>query len=156
MLRRHEGELVSAWADEIYRETRTELPALLSYRQLIEPIPDFLDQLGQILDQRTGSVEVSETVRPLRFHLQVRFQHGCLIDEVARELFIFRKVLDGFLWQRGFNAGLMDMWELRRVLSLTHSFVDEMIAQTIAVYAINLRPPINIRGLARFRFGRQS
>jgi len=147
LLRQHEDALTRAWVDEIYSDRRTELPALLSYRQLVEPLPELFDELAHVLDSAGGGSQIVEAARRLRSHTQVRFRHGCLIDEVARELMILRKVLSNFLWREGISATEGDIWELRDALQRMDAFLDEMIAQTVMIYAVNLRPPVHTRAL---------
>ncbi|HEY0003232.1 MAG TPA: hypothetical protein VGB17_00380, partial [Pyrinomonadaceae bacterium] len=80
-----------------------------------------------------------------RSHAQVRFQQGALIDEVARELMLFRKVFDDFMWREGMSATGRDLWRLRVALRLASRFIDEVIVQSLVVYAMSLRPPVETR-----------
>lgn len=135
-----------AWVDEIYAERRTELPSLLSYRQLVEHLPELFDELAHVLDDAAPYSEIVESIRRLRFHAQVRFQQGALIDEVARELLILRDVINDFLWRNccpSVTEG--DIWELRDALRRTNSFIDELLAQTVLIYAASLRPNVRTR-----------
>jgi hypothetical protein len=148
LLRQHEPALVRTFVDVIYTDRRTDLPALLSFHQLIDYLPDIFDELAGVLDSAALDSEIAEAVRPLRMHSQARFQQGCLIDEVARELMILRDVLNDFLWRevsRGANAEEGDIRELRDCLRRTHVFVDEMIAQAVLIYATSLRPQVRTR-----------
>ncbi|MDT4895422.1 MAG: hypothetical protein QOH25_499 [Acidobacteriota bacterium] len=145
LIRKQEEAIIRAWVDEMYAERRTELPAILSYEQLIDHFPDALSELAQILDQLATDAEIIESARRLRAHPQVRFHQGALIDEVARELMIFRKVFGDFLWREGISATEGDLWELRDALRRADRFVDELIAQAIVVYAASLRPPVETR-----------
>src|SRR3712207_5960131 len=86
LFREHAHALIRTWADAVYADRRTDLPLVLSYRQLVEHMPELLDELAQELgaERYEGAAGAA---RRLRFHAQARFQQGCLIDEVARELF---------------------------------------------------------------------
>ncbi|HEX8163504.1 MAG TPA: RsbRD N-terminal domain-containing protein [Pyrinomonadaceae bacterium] len=145
LFRQHEGALVSAWVDGVYAERRTDLPALLSYRQLVDSVPELLEELARALDDAAEGHEIEVSVRSLRVHSQVRFQQGCLIDEVARELMILRRVLTDFLWREGVGVTEGDLRELRDALARVDLFVDELIAQAIIVYAASMRPPVRTR-----------
>jgi hypothetical protein len=145
LFREHEDALVVAWVDEVYAERRTDLPSLLSYRQLVDSVPDVFEELARLLDERAAGREVEESVRLLRSHAQVRFQQGCLIDEVARELMLLRRVLTDFLWREGVRVMEGDLWELRDAVRRTDAFLDELIAQAIIVYAASVRPPVRTR-----------
>lgn len=146
LFREHEGEIVRSWADEVYADRRTDLPSLLSYRELIDSVPELLEELARVLDSEADEQETEDAARSLRVHAQVRFQQGCLVDEVARELMILRRVLADFLW-RAHEAGAAegDLRELRDALARADLFVDELIAQAIIVYAASLRPPVRTR-----------
>ena len=121
LVREHEESIVRAWVDGMYAEQRTEMPAVLSYGQLVDHLPDTLQEIASALDQ------------------------GALIDEVARELIIFRRVFNDFLWREGFSATEGDIRELRDALRRADRFVDELLAQVVVVYAASLRPPVATR-----------
>jgi len=145
LLRQHEAALVRAFVDVIYTDRRTDLPALLSYHQLVDYLPEIFDELARVLDVAALDSEIGEAVRPLRMHSQARFQQGCLIDEVARELIILRHVLIDFLWREASVATEGDIRELRDALRRTDRFVDELLAQALLIYAASLRPQVRTR-----------
>jgi hypothetical protein len=145
LIREHAESIIRAWVDEMYAERRTELPAILSYEQLVDHLPDALEELSKLLDMVDPDGEIIEATRRLRSHAQVRFHQGALIDEVARELMIFRKVFNNFLWREGISATEGDLWELRDALRRADRFVDELISQVVVVYAASLRPPVETR-----------
>ena len=145
LLRQHEAALVRAFVDVIYTDRRTDLPALLSYHQLVDYLPEIFDELARVLDVAALDSEIGEAVRPLRMHSQARFQQGCLIDEVARELIILRHVLIDFLWREVSVATEGDIRELRDALRRTDRFVDELLAQALLIYAASLRPQVRTR-----------
>ena len=145
LLRRYADPIISAWVDQVYADRRTQLQTLLSYNQLIDHVPEVLEELGHLLDAAATDGETAEGARRLRAHAHARFQQGCLIDEVARELIILRDVLNDFLWREGVAATNGDLWELRDALRRTNLFLDEMIAQVILVYAASLRPNVRTR-----------
>lgn len=134
-----------AWADKIYADRRTELATLLSYEQLVDHLPDMLRELARLIDRAANDSEVAETARRLRSLAQVRFYQGVLIDEVARELMLFRQVFEDFLWREMFAVTDEDCLRLRGALRRTGRFVDEMLVQTVLIYASSLRPPVETR-----------
>ena len=145
LFREHADSLIRAWADAVYADSRTDLPVLLSYRELVEHLPELFDELAGVLDEAAQYELIVEATRRLRFHAQVRFQQGCLIDEVARELMLLRRVLTDFLWREGVRVMEGDLWELRDAVRRTDAFLDELIAQAIIVYAASMRPPVRTR-----------
>jgi hypothetical protein len=145
LIREHEDEIIRAWVDELYAERRTELPALMPYGQLINHLPEALEELAHLLDRAASDGEIIEVTRHFRSHAQVRFQQGALIDEVARELMLLRQVFNDFLWREGISATEGDLWELRDALRRADRFMDEMLVQTVLIYAASLRPPVETR-----------
>jgi hypothetical protein len=145
LIRQHEEEIIRLWVEELYAERRTELPSLLPYGQLVDHLPEALQELAHLLDRAVSDGEIIEVARHLRSHAQVRFQQGALIDEVARELILLRQVFNNFLWREGISVTDGDLWELRDALRRADRFMDEMIVQTVLIYATSLRPPVETR-----------
>jgi hypothetical protein len=145
LIRQYEDAIIRAWMEEMYRERRAQLPEMLSYEQLVGHFPELFEELGRALDEKLSDAEITEATRRLRSHAQVRFHQGALIDEVARELMIFRRVFNDFLWRDGISATEGDLWELRDALQRADRLVDEMIAQMVVIYAASLRPPVATR-----------
>ena len=112
---------------------------------MVEHLPELFEELARILDAAAPYGEIAEATPRLRFHAQVRFQFGCLIDEVARELMILRGVITEFLWRDGISATEGDLWGLRDALRRADAFIDELIVQTVLIYASNMRPNIPTR-----------
>lgn len=136
--------LTRAWIEEIYAERRTDLPRLLSFREMVEFVPEVCEELGLLLDDAAGADEIVEAARRLRVLAQTRFQQGAMLDEVARELMILRCVTADFLWREGLETvgGAVEVGESSRLL---HRFFDEIIAQAILVYAASQRPTFPTR-----------
>ncbi|HEY6186771.1 MAG TPA: RsbRD N-terminal domain-containing protein [Pyrinomonadaceae bacterium] len=145
LIRQYEEAIISTWMDELYRDRRTELPARLSYAQLVNHLPELLEELGHILDAAPSDLETAEATRRLRSHAQVRFHQGILIDEMARELMTLRRVLEDFLWREGFSVVEGNLRELRAALMRANRFMEEMLAQSLVIYAASLRPPVETR-----------
>ncbi len=146
LFRQHEEPFTRAWADEVYADRRTDLATLLTFRELVEHVPEILGELGGLLDERADPEEVRECARRLRGYARVRFQQGVLIDEVARELMLLRGALTEFLWQEARDAVEWDERALHDALRRAGLFFDELLAQAILVYASSLRPVVPTRG----------
>lgn len=145
LIRKHEDSITRAWADRIYGDARIGLATLLSYEQLVDHLPDMLRELARLIDTSADEREMIESVRRLRSFSQVRFYQGALIDEVARELILFRQVLEDFLWREAFAVTEEDCRRVRGALRRAGRFVDEMLVQTVLIYAASLRPPVETR-----------
>jgi hypothetical protein len=145
LIRKDEDAIVRAWVERIYTERRTGLTTLLSYEQLVDHLPDMLGELARLIDRASEEREITDTVRRLRSFAQVRFYQGALIDEVARELILFRQVIEDFLWREAFAVTEEDCRRLRGALRRLGRFVDEMLVQVVVIYAASLRPPVETR-----------
>ena len=146
LFRQRLDPLTRAWVDAVYADRRTDLATLLTFRELIEHVPDILEELSRLLDQRAGDEETADAARRLRGLAQARFQQGVLIDEVARELMLLRDALCELLWQEAPTVVDADMLMLHDALRRAQLFFDELIAQAILVYAASLRPVVPTRG----------
>ena len=146
LFRQHLDRFTRAWADEIYADRRTDLATLLTFRELIEHVPEVLEELGRLLDARAVHEEICEGARSLRGYARVRFQQGVLIDEVARELMLLRSTLCEFLWQEARGLTDEDARVLHDALRRAELFFDELVAEAILVYASSLRPVVPTRG----------
>ena len=135
-----------AWADQIYDDPRTDLATLLTFRELVEHVPDVLEELGGLLDERAAPPEICEGARRLRGYARVRFQQGVLLDEVARELMLLRRTVCEFLWQEARGVTEEDARVLHDALRRAELFFDELLAEAILVYASSLRPVVPTRG----------
>jgi hypothetical protein len=146
LFRQHLDPFTRVWVDEVYDDRRTDLATLLSFRELVEHVPDILDELTHLLDERASVEEIAEAARRLRVFAQTRFQQRVLIDEVARELMLLHDALSEFLWQEASSVVDGSTPELHDALRRTQLFFDELIAQAILVYAASLRPVVPTRG----------
>ena len=146
LFRQHLDRFTRAWADRIYAERRTDLATLLTFRELVEHVPEVLEELGRLLDERAEPAEVYEGARRLRGYARVRFQQGVLLDEVARELMLLRSTLCEFLWQEARAPVETDARVLHDALLRAELFFDELLAEAILVYASSLRPVVPTRG----------
>src|SRR3954468_18772894 len=98
LVRSHLEQLTRVWVDSVYADRRTDLASILSFRELVERLPEITEELVGLLDAGAGASEVEEGARRCRGLAQARFQQGVLIDEVARELMLLRNTLSDFLW----------------------------------------------------------
>lgn len=145
VIRRREDLIVRRWVDAIYSDARTELPGVLSFEQLVGPVQEMLDFLCRQFKGLLDEENIADDVRQLRAYAQVRFYQGVLIDEVARELMIFRKILNEVLWKEAAINTPEGLRTLKWTLGQLNTFIDEMVIQTLVIYAANLRPPVETR-----------
>jgi hypothetical protein len=145
LFRQRLDTITRAWVDEVYAERRTDLPNLLSFRELVACVPEICDELARLLDEEATDSEIVAAARATRAHAQTRFQQGVLIDEVARELTLLREVINDLLWQEGPAGAEGGLRELSMALRRTNRFLDELVSQAILIYAASLRPCVPTR-----------
>jgi hypothetical protein len=145
LFRQRLDSITRAWVDEVYAERRTDLANLLSFRELVAFVPEVCDELARLLDAEASEGEIVAAARAARAHAQTRFHQGVLLDEVARELFLLREVLNEFLWQEGTAAAEGGLRELPAALRRANRFLDELVTQAVLVYAASLRPRVPMR-----------
>ncbi len=143
LLKRYADIIIQTWVDDVYADRRMELARRLTFEQLIDPLPDTVDEIAFIVDTAAGEDEITEAARRLRHHAQVRFQQNCLIDEVARELTILRRIVTDILLRETLDAD--DQRDFKGAIRRANLLFDELILQVIVIYAANLRPPISTR-----------
>jgi hypothetical protein len=146
LFRLHLDPFTRVWADEVYADRRTDLATLLTFRELVEHVPEVLEELGWLLDERADPSELCEGARRLRGYARVRFQQGVLLDEVARELMLLRGTLCEFLWRETHGPAEEDARILHDALRRAEIFFDELVTETILIYASSLRPVVPTRG----------
>src|SRR3954468_18964313 len=93
VFRKHLDPLTRVWVDAVYAERRTDLASILSFRELVEHVPEITEELASLLDADADKAEVEDGARRCRGFAQTRFQQSVLIDEVARELMLLRNTL---------------------------------------------------------------
>ena len=146
LFRLHLDPFTHVWADVVYADRRTDLATLLTFRELVEHVPEVLEELGRLLDERADPSELCEGARRLRGYARVRFQQGVLLDEVARELMLLRATLCEFLWRETHGPVEEDALILHDALRRAEIFFDELVTETILIYASSLRPVVPTRG----------
>jgi hypothetical protein len=143
LIGKYEEPIIRSFADEIYNDGRTDCRRRYPMSNS-STFCRILDDLARLLDAAAGDDEMIETARRLRSHAQVRFHQGVLLDEVARELTVFRRVFSDFcvakVAEKQENAS-----EMCAALCLANRFVDELIVQAMVVYAASMRPPVKTR-----------
>ena len=83
LFRQHLDPFTRAWVDEVYADRRTDLATLLSFRELIEHVPDFLEELSRLLDERAGADEIADAARRLRGFAQAILVYAASLRPVV-------------------------------------------------------------------------
>ena len=70
LIREYEEPIIRALVDGLYNDRRTELPARLSYGQLVNHLPELLEELGHVLDDRPERSAKSSKRRGVCAHMR--------------------------------------------------------------------------------------
>jgi hypothetical protein len=99
MVRREQVNLTERWMRAVFGDADLNESDKLTYEQLADHLPNILDEIcvaleNEDLDQVEPAIE-----RNARMHGKMRWRQGYRIDELVRELELFRQVLVGSLAQ---------------------------------------------------------
>src|SRR5882724_2971441 len=85
--------ITEQWLEAVLKDTSIEASNLLTHKQLLDQLPDLLDELCRFLRGRDAA-RLSGTVHDeARAHGHQRWQHGYAIDELLRELHLLRRIV---------------------------------------------------------------
>jgi len=95
MVRQEQVALTERWMKAVFGDTDLNESDKLTYEQLADHLPNILDEIcvameNDDLDQVEPAIE-----RNARMHGKMRWRQGYRIDELVRELELFRQVLSG-------------------------------------------------------------
>ncbi|WP_250535044.1 sensor histidine kinase [Caballeronia sp. AZ10_KS36] len=92
-LRTQQTALTERWMKLVFGDQEVEHSDQLTYRQLADHLPSILEEICNVLETRSLSGQEGALEHDARQHGQWRWQQGYRIDELVRELDLFRQVL---------------------------------------------------------------
>ncbi|WNC92398.1 sensor histidine kinase [Paraburkholderia sp. FT54] len=123
-LRLQQVDLTERWMKAVFHDAELTDSDRLTYEQLADHIPNILDEIcsvleNQDLDHVEGAIE-----RDARLHGKLRWKQGYRIDELVRELDLFRQMLHG---------AIVEFSEARPYFTRRHEerarhFIDEAVS----------------------------
>lgn len=81
------------WLMAVRRDPQIEAADRLTHQQLLDHLPEIYEECCQFLRTRNASVLVEEAKSDAQIHGEIRWADGYEIDELVRELEIFRGIL---------------------------------------------------------------
>lgn len=94
-LRARQIDLTERWMKAVFADAELGEAERLTYEQLADHVPNILGEICHALEQQDlGGVE-SAMERDARLHGKLRWRQGYRIEELARELELFRQMLAG-------------------------------------------------------------
>lgn len=92
-LRAQQTELTERWMNLVFGDAEVQHSDQLTYRQLADHLPNVLEEICAVLETRNPGESERALESDARRHGQWRWQQGYRIDELVRELDVFRQVL---------------------------------------------------------------
>ncbi|KND54745.1 Signal transduction histidine kinase [Candidatus Paraburkholderia kirkii] len=92
-LREQQQALTERWMKLVFGDEEVEHSDQLTYRQLADHLPDIFDEICIVLESHNVRNQEGAIERNARQHGQWRWKQGYRIDELVRELDLFRQVL---------------------------------------------------------------
>lgn len=131
LLRNGQETIVRTWTEKVTADRRVNSDARLSYLQLVDHIPQIVEELHDALaDGRTEPPRLSEG----RQHGRQRWKQGYELKEVVRELTLLRVTLVEFLELYRGALPPRAPEELTRSFHRINVFMDDEIYRTVEAY----------------------
>lgn len=89
--------VIDQWLMAVRRDPEIAAADRLTHQQLLDHLPQIYEECCQFLRTRNASVLVQEAKADAQTHGEIRWADGYQIDELLRELEIFRGILNGTL-----------------------------------------------------------
>jgi hypothetical protein len=131
LLRTGQETIVRDWTQKVTTDRRINSDARLSYLQLIDHIPEIVEELQRAIarDEREAPM-MSEG----REHGRQRWRQGYELKEVVRELTLLRVTLVEFLERYSGALPARAPEELTRSVNHINLFMDDEIYRTVEAY----------------------
>ncbi len=131
LLKNGQETIVRDWTEKVAADRRINSDARLSYVQLIDHVPQIVEELQRALSSSDGE---PRTLEEGKEHGRQRWQQGYELKEVVRELTLLRATLVEFLEK--YRAALPSQKPelLTRCYHRINGFMDEEIYKTVEAY----------------------
>lgn len=94
-LRQHQVALTERWMKAVFHDAELTEADRLTYEQLADHLPNILDEICSVLEHQDLDRAEPAIKRDARLHGELRWKQGYRIDELVRELDLFRQMLTG-------------------------------------------------------------
>ena len=145
LLKNGSEAIVRAWTEKVISDKRVQSDAQLSYMQLIDHVPQIVEELQHAL--ASGSLLTEMPVKGTA-HGRVRWQQGYELKEVIRELMLLRATLMEFIdtYRGALRSQTVD--DLSRSYRHITVFMDEELYKTVEAYLDAPREPPPVENIA--------
>ena len=123
-LRSRQVDLTERWMKAVFQDVELTESDRLTYEQLADHIPNILDEICSVLENQDLDHAENAIERDARLHGKLRWRQGYRIDELVRELELFRQMLTG---------AIVEFSEARPFFTRRHEerarhFIDEAVS----------------------------
>jgi len=123
-LRLQQVELTERWMKAVFHDAELTESDRLTYEQLADHVPNILDEICSVLESQDMDQVESAIEHDARLHGKLRWKQGYRIDELVRELDLFRQMLTG---------AIVEFSEARPFFTRRHEerarhFIDEAVS----------------------------
>jgi hypothetical protein len=131
LLRTGQETIVRDWTEKVTADRRVNSDARLSYLQLIDHIPEIVEELQQAIARGEAAAPMLSQGRE---HGRQRWRQGYELKEVVRELTLLRATLVEFLERYSGALPARTPEEITRSLNHINLFMDDEIYKTVEAY----------------------
>ena len=123
-------QIVRTWSEKVMSDSRVQSDSQLSYTQLIDHIPQIIEELKQAMI--TNPPE--KTLKEANKHGRQRWHEGYQLKEVIRELILLRATLLEFLetYRGAMRQHSLD--QITHAYRRINGFMDEELYKTVEAY----------------------
>jgi signal transduction histidine kinase len=123
-LRGNQVNLTERWMKAVFHETELTEADRLTYEQLLDHVPNILEEICSALEEQDFDQVEPAIERNARQHGRLRWRQGYRIDELVRELDLFRQMLTGQIVEFSESRP----WFGRRHEERARHFIDEAVS----------------------------
>jgi hypothetical protein len=131
LLRNGQETIVRTWTEKVAADRRVQSDEHLSYLQLVDHIPQIVEELQDALGDTNGQTHVLTEGRE---HGRQRWRQGYELKEVVRELTLLRVTLVEFIELYRGALPPRPPEELARSFHRINVFMDDEIYRTVEAY----------------------
>ncbi len=130
LLKNGQETIVRTWTEKVTADRRVNSDERLSYLQLVDHIPQIVEELHEALGDGNGHAVLTQG----REHGRQRWRQGYELKEVVRELTLLRVTLVEFIEHYRGALSPRPPEELARSFHRINVFMDDEIYRTVEAY----------------------
>lgn len=131
LLKSGQETIVRDWTEKVAADRRISSDERLSYVQLIDHVPQIVEELRRALSDPSADARALEQGRE---HGRQRWRQGYELKEVVRELTLLRATLVEFLEKYRAALPAQKPEQLSHCYQRINGFMDEEICKTVEAY----------------------